>query len=202
MSSINVTISNNGPDPKSQLALVRAAIVEGVVEGVTEAADVLRRFAVQAVTDLGRVDKGTLRNSIRVEIIRTPTVVRAIVSADAPYAQWVEFGRRGQYGSYPGIVAESAQAAWPPVDVIRKWVRSKYRELTPSGRTKSGKARRPKAADVNAVAFLVGRKIYQRGIRPSPFMRPALAATKPLLPGIIQRNVLRRLAAVGPTTKP
>lgn len=62
---------------------------------------------------------------------------------DAPHALIVEWGRR------PG-------ARWPPVDAIRAWVELK---LGKTGR------------EADAAAFLIGRKIHERGTPPKHVMR-------------------------------
>lgn len=63
------------------------------------------------------------------------------------YAASVEFGRKAGYGiSAQGMIT------------LRQWVRRKLRVAE---------------KDVNGVAFVIARKIKQRGTRPQPFLYPA-----------------------------
>jgi hypothetical protein len=65
-------------------------------------------------------------------------------------------GRALEFGGQPGN--------WPPVDELRKWVR---RKGLADGRQ-----------EVDSTAYLVGRKIFEEGIDPSPHIRPALREFK------------------------
>lgn len=73
-----------------------------------------------------------------------PAEIEGVVKTAAKYGAVIEFGRR------PGT--------FPPVEPIRLWVRRKLKV---------------QAADVKGVAYLVGRKIKQQGIKPRPYLEPA-----------------------------
>lgn len=77
---------------------------------------------------------------------------------ESNYARYVEFGRRA--------------GKFPPIDPIRDWVR------------KVGMA---SGENVNSIAFLVARKIAQKGTRKQPFLRPAFERERMRF----KRNVLR-----------
>lgn len=170
-----------GKDPLKLLDARGNAIYRGVWEAVEEATTAVEAQAKANVTGLGKVDRGILRASIesRVEADQRGNI-RGIVVAGAAHARWVEFGRRGIKSDPTGGNPLAAKAAWPPVKVIRDWVARKYREFAPAGRTASGRARKKTKKNarlynkgLNSLAFLIGRKIYEHGIAPAPFLGPA-----------------------------
>lgn len=193
MAKPSVVISTPGGDPLAKLARFERAVYLGASDAVTSVCLLTKSLAQTALRDLGRVDRGTLRNSITASVVRKPDEVRGVVSADAFYAIWVEFGRRGSKSSPPGVVEGwSATAAWPPPPVIAAWVARNLAKLRAGGKG-SGKA----PASVESLAFMIGRKVAERGIKPSPFMRPAEAYARPRFQGILVDAVLKRRAAAG-----
>lgn len=160
-----------------------------MADGVTSACLLTKSLAQTALRDLGRVDRGTLRNSIFVTVTRGQDEIRGVVSADAFYAVWVEYGRLGSKSSYAGTGPQSATAAWPNVAAITAWVARNIEKL----RAGSG----GRETSVESLAFLVGRKIAERGIRPTPFMRPAEAQVRPRFKPIVLDAVLKRRASLG-----
>ncbi len=153
------------------------------------------------MTDLGKVDQGILRASIDYRVEEKNGKVIGTVFSSAPYAQWVEFGRRGTRKDLTGGNPNVATAAWPPVAVIRAWVARHYRDFAPLGRTKAGRVRaRTKTNSASfdkkiaSLAFLVGRKIYRDGIKPSPFMIPTFLVWAKRLKTIVGDAVQARKA--------
>lgn len=195
----SATISFPQGDPRQKLDALKRKMYDGLIDGVTEVCDLILARAVQNLTASGRIDRGTLRASGNRSISGKPTSVEGTVRFSAAYAQWVERGRHGRKSDPPGLAKFpegsrfAAQAAWPPVSVIRQWVERHARTLAPSGRTKSGRARKAKRQDIDSLAFLIGRKIAERGIKPSPFLIPAVDEILPRAQTIIAARVKERL---------
>lgn len=181
-------VNSPGGDPLKKLGRFEQAVYLGSADAITTICLLTKSQAQTALRDLGRVDRGTLRNSIFVTVERLARMVRGTVSADAFYAQWVEFGRRGRIASPPGMAAESATAAWPPPAVLAAWVSRNLAKFKKSGQ---------KTPSVDSLAYLVGRKIALYGIAPSPFMRPAYAVARPRFQSVLVAAVLARRASLG-----
>lgn len=180
-----LVVNSPGGDPAKKLLRFEAAVTLGAVDAVTEATLLTKSLAATTLRDFGRIDRGTLRNTITVKITQSPGFVEGVVSADAFYSLWVEFGRLGRKSSPPGMTAESARPAWPNVAAITAWVSRNLGKL------------RASQQDIPRVAFLVGRKIAERGIAPTPFMRPAEAFVRPRFAAILARTVAKRRASLG-----
>lgn len=181
-----VVFSTPGGDPLKKLQRFEAAVRLGAVDAVTEACLLTKSLAATTLRDLGRIDRGTLRNTITVKVTPSDNFVEGVVSADAFYSIWVEFGRLGRLSSPPGMTKESARPAWPNVAAITAWVARN-----------TGKLRANGSVSVASLAFLVGRKIAERGIAPTPFMRPAEAFVRPRFAAILVRTVNARRASLG-----
>lgn len=67
------------------------------------------------------------------------------------YAEFVEYGTKPH---------------WPPVDFIRAWVKKKLRVAL---------------EEEDSVAYLISRKIAQKGTKPHPFFKPAVDKNSPKL---------------------
>lgn len=172
-----VTFPNG--DPRDKLNQLQKAVYSACVAAVSETVGVVERDAKRNLTNAGRVDRGILRGSIRSQTIGKATTVEGVVYVGAEHGPWVEYGRKGLKSSPPGTTNKSGKAAWPPIDVIRGWVARHAKILAPSGRTRSGRARPAKISDVESLAFLIARKIAMRGIKPTPFIGPAVDAARP-----------------------
>lgn len=185
-------------DPRDKLTAYQKAVYAGLIDGVSEVGDLVMVRAQQNLTDAGRVDRGILRGSLSRRTIGHPTSVEARVEASAAHSRYVERGRHGRksdpkgLASFPEGARFAGSAAWPPVDVIRDWVSRHQRVLAPSGRTRSGRARKATRQDIDSLAYLIGRKIAERGIKPSPFLLPALDAVLPRASAIIAARVRAR----------
>jgi hypothetical protein len=103
--------------------------------------------AANDARDSAPVNVGTLKKGIRHEVLVMGTGevdVTGRITSNAEYSSGVEFGRT------PGT--------WPNREAILWWVKRKG--IAPKG-------------EEERVAFLVSRKIAEKGIDPVPFMRPA-----------------------------
>lgn len=179
--SFKATISFPSGDPRKKLAALGQAVVRGHEDAVRECSILTEAQAKANATSLGAVDQGGLRASIAHRVVVTATKITGTVFIGALYGAWVEFGRRGTISS-PTTSPYAAKAAFPNLTAIREWVRRHVKALAPSGRTASGRARKASTSDINSVAFLVGRKIEQHGIKPKPILLPAFRAIKRIFP--------------------
>lgn len=166
-------------DPRAKLKGLQAAQYAAAIEAVNESCQMMKGLAQQNLRNAGRVNTGIARQSIGFHVDARPTGVTGTVYCGADYGIWIEYGRAGLVSNPPNLdTSKAATAAWPPVDVMIRWVKDKAKTLAPSGRTKSGRARKAKQEDIESLAYLVGRKIANFGIAPSPFMGPAFVRTK------------------------
>lgn len=76
------------------------------------------------------------------------------------YGKWVDMGRNGTKKKYDSdsMFGKPNKASFPPVDSIKKWVQSK--PVNPIGGIK---------LTIDQLTFLIGRKIYTKGIKPTLF---------------------------------
>ena len=181
-------------NPAAKIVLVEKALREGAFEACRAAGLATSALAKKTLTDLEAVDRGILRASVASEAEQTPAGGRSVVYSGALHAQYVEFGRAGVLNDPRTNKVLGATAAWPPVSVIADWVRRNYKKLSPSGRTKSGKARKPKDGDVRSLTFLIGRKIFRYGIKPRPWLVPSFEQTKALFPAMVYDAASRKIA--------
>jgi hypothetical protein len=93
---------------------------------------------------LAPVNTGALRQSITTEVDKRP-----------PFALWVTVGPTVKYGRY--VEFGRGPGKPPPTDAIEPWVRTKLRVSSPRS---------------FRVAYLVARKIAQKGVKPRPYMFP------------------------------
>lgn len=186
---------SGGKDPRRELRRVERAVRAGFRDAVQESLLVGESVAKQRLTDMGKIDRGVLRNSVGTEIEETGTTVEGFLFAAAPYSQWVEFGRAGVQRDPTKGNPNAARAAFPPVSAIRGWVARNFRKLVIAGVTKSGRARRPTPRQVDSAAYAIATKIYRFGIKPAPFMLPALkAAQKVFTLARVRDHILRRMS--------
>lgn len=164
---------------KANMAKIERAYEDALVVAITEIVIEVERSAKQNLTDLGSVDRGLLRNSLDHEVDRGKGIVEGITFAGAQHGPWVEFGRHGFKQSPIGTGPESAKAAFPPVDVIRDWLKRNNKKLAVSGRTKSGRARKARDRDLDQAAYNIARKIADKGIEPNPYLVPAFLEVRP-----------------------
>jgi len=166
-----------GGDPRRNVVKIEDAVISGVYDGVTSIGEFVKARAQQNVTDLSKVDRGTLRASITSEVSSDTKGITASIFPTVAYGVWVEFGRLGALSSPAGTGKDSAKSAFPPVQVIRDWVlRNRVKLAVASG-------------DINSVAFLIARKIFRYGIEPKPFMRPAFDLGATHFERVVKDNV-------------
>lgn len=183
-------------DPRKRLAQFAEAVRMGCFDACTIACLETERLTKTALTDLGKVDRGTTRNSVDHRVSLTPTGAAGVTFIGAPWGVYVEFGRRGSVTD-PTKDPRAADAAWPPVSVIRAWVARNWKKLAPAGRTASGRARRPSARDIDTVTYLIGRKIARHGIKPAPALEPSYAKVSRGFTALVARSIDARRAGVG-----
>lgn len=137
---------------------------------------------------LAPVDEGHLRSAIFFE----SGVMSVIVGCSVEYAAYLEFGTRSFAAEYvatlPATWQELAATAKGKgggtfeefVRVLTEWVMRKGIAAT---LTKSGGASKSAAALTNQrqVAYLIARSILIKGIRPHPFLYPAVEKWTPQL---------------------
>lgn len=125
---------------------------EEIVTATNIAGEFVRATAVKNVGKIqpySPVDTGQMRASILVsDAVIRPTKIERYVSVGVKHGVVVEKGRK------PGT--------FPPVKRMRQWVKRK------------GIA---KGKQADAIAFLIGRKIKEKGIKKKPFLEPAIASS-------------------------
>lgn len=189
----------SGKSPHQHFEAYKRAVYFGMLQGMQSLSMYCAAQAKKNLTDGGKIDRGLLRKSIEPKVtVRDSGTVVASVEVGASHGRWVEYGRMGSVKQPKGINPQmAAKAAWPPVSAIRDWVRRHVLALAPAGRTRSGRAKRPTDAQINSLAYLIGRAIYRRGIAPFPFLRPAFEATQMVAARVIQRSVNQSLRKHG-----
>lgn len=189
-------------DPRSKFAIMQTALREGAFDACRAATLATAALAQKTLTDLGAVDQGLLRASVAQEVTKTPAGAQGVVYSGALHAQWVEFGRAGTLADPRSDKALGATAAWPPISVIYEWIKRHYKALAPSGRTKSGRARKPEEGDLRSLTFLIGRKIARYGIKPRPWLVPSFSKIAALFPGMVYDAANQKLANAFRSTRP
>ena len=118
-------------------------------------------LAIQRIARTSLREQGAIatgRLRSSVNIRYTNNRMGAVIGTNVDYAGNVEFGQK------PG--------RWPNVGDLMRWVRTKI-------------TRNPK--EVRRAAYLIGRKIFQKGTDPKPFMQPAADRQGPLFIRNIKR---------------
>jgi len=181
---------------------MQPALREAAYDACRAATLATAALAQKTLTDLHAVDQGLLRASVSQEVTKTTGGAQGVVYSGAIHAQWVEFGRAGSERDPRSNKTLGATAAWPPVSVIYEWVKRHYKQLAPSGRTKSGRARRPEESDLRSLTFLIGRKIARFGIAPRPWLVPSFARISARFPQMVYDAAYQRLANAFRSTNP
>lgn len=202
-----VIIANLSADPRLRADLYLKAAIDGLIEGIAVLCDTAIGRARDIIHENGTVDRGNLWSNLFKEVSVKQTLwgtqVEGTVVASEPYARYVEGGRQGRKSSPANWNPDlGATAAWPPVPIIREWVRRHYEEFAPLGRTPKGKARRSRKAGgpmdkaIDTLTYLIGRKIAEHGIEAAPFMQPALDEIKPIARTVIVEAVRAKLGSL------
>ena len=101
---------------------------------------------------------GNLSKSIKVTSTSANDIID--VSIEMPeYGKFVDEGRKGK-GPYDRRSYKKGDG-FPPLDAISKWIQQK--PISP----KAGISQ-------NSLAFLIGKKIYEKGIKPKPFIEMSI----------------------------
>lgn len=149
-------------------------------QGKREAWEVIKRAAVRILSKSKRNIKKN--DSIATSQLWNSGVVQNInasytsfVRYNSNHAVFVEFGRKA--------------GGFPPLDMIKQWIRK--RGLADTYSIKSHR-RSKRGADyearLNSAAYLIGRKIANKGTRAKPFLYPALKDS--------EAGIIRELNAV------
>lgn len=85
------------------------------------------------------------------------------------YWKYVERGSQGALGSFPGALGK---VHWPPTEAILNWIQIKPILPRPDSR---GRIPSPQQ-----LAFLIGRKIHDYGIEPSPMLTETMDTLTPV----------------------
>ena len=105
---------------------------------------------------LAPVNTGALRQSITTEVDERP-----------PFALWTTVGPTVGYGKY--VEFGRSAGTPPPVAAIEPWVRQKLSVGAPAS---------------FRVAYLIARRIGERGIKARPFLHPAMKKAQTSINGI------------------
>jgi hypothetical protein len=139
-------------------------------------------------------DRGTLLRSIS---YKKETPYSYIVSANAPYAPFIEFGTKSKFNPYPGTEEYAAQfkgtkqsGALKLIDVIAKWVKRKG--IGASYNVKTRRKVRQTKKETNQIAFLIARSIFKNGISPKPFFYKQI----PIVQSSLNERINRILNAI------
>lgn len=189
-----MSVSFPNGDPRSQFALMERALREGAYDACRTASIAGSALAKKTLTDLEAVDQNILRASVSFEVTKTAAGAQGVVYTGALHGPWVEFGRAGVESDPRSDKTLGARAGWPPFIAIFEWVKRHFKSLAPSGRTKSGRARKPQLNDLNRVTFLIRRKIYRFGIKPRPWLVPSFSRIAQFFPGMVYDAAAKRLA--------
>jgi hypothetical protein len=147
-----------------QLSRYSESARQEALRAVQIAAINIEASAKMNVTANGSVDTGQLRARIA-KIINANELSARVVSRQT-YSSAIEFGRK------PG--------SFPPVGALQDWVRRKQLAGTYSVKTRrrTGNTSDRTKQD-KALAFVIARAIYRKGIKEKPFLNPAYEAELP-----------------------
>jgi len=145
---------------------------------------------------LAPADEGKLRNSIN--SVYNATNMTVTITAASDYAAYMEFGTRKFAAQYVATLPQDWKTYAATfkgkgggnfdafLKAIMEWVR---RKGIGGLQTKSGNVSKSKdsLAQQKSVAYLIAMKILREGVRPQPFLRPAVVAHTPKLISDIEK---------------
>lgn len=161
---------------------IREAIAEGTQDGLRDVARIVQDEASLIISEEA-IDTGDLHDSD--ELRENPFEV--IVAWTAEHAQDVNDGQAPH---------------WPPEEPIREWVERNLRiQVTDAGnrepifkpRTREG-TKTPREQELDAVTFLVRRKIAREGTEPVHFAERGIDKALPQAPGTMADAINNRLS--------
>lgn len=160
-----------------------------------DVADELNAWAVSTVTEAKKncpVDEGFLRNSIASNFA-TKDNLKAEITVGANYAAYIEFGTRKFAANYVGSLPKEWKemaarfkggggkkgSFYEFLLVIVQWVKRKGITGTYSVKTqrRTGKKSNFDSEDMSA-AYPIALSILRKGIKPQPYLFPAVMKTK------------------------
>ena len=150
-------------------------------------------FGTKVETDAKRLapaDEGKLRNSIN--SVYNASNMTITITAASDYAAYMEFGTRKFAAQYVATLPQDWKTYAATfkgkgggnfdafLKSIMEWVR---RKGIGGLQTKSGNVSKSKdsLAAQKSAAYLIAMKILREGVRPQPFLRPAVVANTPKL---------------------
>jgi len=142
--------------------------------------DKLGRYGDQIVTQIreelvrqGKLATGDLYNSVKYGVSKNGDIISLTIYANE-YFRWVDQGIK------PG-------GKQPPPDKIQRWVEIRGLRPKPISGIPESQAKTPQAN--RSLAFLIGRSISQKGIKPGNILEPIISSnTQTISEGI--RDVL------------
>lgn len=120
-----------------------------------DAEETYKRILVQE----GKPATGQLLNSVKAYVVGDDDTAYEVTMDLAYYWKFVEGGSKGRESSPAGAVYK---AHWPPVNALLSWIQAKPVIPRPLPNGKLPTARQ--------LAYLIGRKIYNKGIAPVPVL--------------------------------
>lgn len=154
-----------------------------------------QKFALLAETNAKNrapVDEGYLRNNIKGQAFVKGDLIVAEVSVNVPYAAYLEFGTRKFASEYVNKLPQdwqtfAAEFKGGGIGSIEQfvadlvaWVKRKgFAAYTTASGNKS-KSKRSQEAE-EAMAYVIARNILINGIKPQPYLFPAIQEETPRL---------------------
>lgn len=162
---------------------IHDAIREGTQDGLRDVARIIQDEASLIISEEA-IDTGDLLHSD--EIRENPFQI--VVAWTAEHAKNVNDGQRPH---------------WPPEEPLREWVKRNVRiQVTDAGREPvfkprlKGETKSPREREIDAVTFLVRRKIAREGTEPVHFAERAIDKATPRASPTIVEGINARLEAL------
>lgn len=185
MSSININIKN------LDVTLKKFEVAtEKIGKIVTNELDAYGLRVVEQAKELAPADEGFLRNSISHDSER----LKVKISVSANYAAYLEFGTRRFAAEYVGSLPSNWQEFASQFKggkggtfaelllAITEWVHRKGLAGTYSIKTRKRTGNKTvQESEDRQVAYLIARKILIAGIKPHPYLYPAVNNQVPIL---------------------
>lgn len=128
----------------------------------------------------GHLATGDLYNSITYGITKTNDIVSLSIYAN-DYFKWIDQGVR------PG-------GKQPPPDKILKWVQTRGLRPKPVSGIPSSKSKLPRTD--RSLAFLIGRSISLRGIKPGNILSPIITSSNDQLTSDISQIIVSAITQI------
>jgi hypothetical protein len=143
-------------EPAARMAILRQAITRNMLREADGAALAMEGAAIsKAPKSLGQ-----LQGRIHGFVVQEGQTVRAKLTCDSPYGKYVEEGTGPAVGHGRYM---------PPKGALRLWVQRTLQPDAAAGDEENA---------IEAVETAVRWKIYMKGTKPNPFLRPAYLAER------------------------